>query len=389
MMNIRVTNAATYRKYTTSVNNLHARLNKNMNKISSGKEYESAAESPLSYYQSKKIDSQYQETLSKLNLIKDVSGRLEQQEDGVYDIQQLLKGAKNDMVLKGLTGTTSPTAMATLRDDLVQKSQMMVNDLNSQYQDFYVYGGNDATTPPFSLSSDASTLTYTHVFPGENTPTKFVMELKRDDATGEYSYDLTEGDISKLVQAMSEQGSKDLGYGDIRDRDTLMDTYTGGMNVLTGMNSDAVKSQYPKLPLDPADEAAATEDIMKRLKDGPLGLVAQSVMAMNKYLDPADPLYDKRDVLQDDLERLVQDMTVGEHTVSTFYSDLGTKYHTLETTKDKLDLMSDSLKTQYANVAGADPYQSIMEMFDSQYAYKAALQLGSNLMSSSLFDFVR
>lgn len=210
------------------------------------------------------------------------------------------------------------------------------------------------------------------------------MTLERDQ-NGEYGYKLN-GDINKLIQAMSEQGYMDLGYGDIRDRDTLMDTYTGGMNVLTGMNSDAVRSTYTP-PV--ADTAAATADIMERLKNGPLGLVSQSVMAMNKYLDPGDPLYDNRDVLQDDLERLVEDMTVGEHTVSTFYSDLGTKYHTLETTQTKLEVLRDSLKTQYANVAGADPYQSIMEMFDSQYAYKAALQLGSNLMSSSLFDFVR
>ena len=48
--------------------------------------------------------------------------------------------------------------------------------------------------------------------------------------------------MDDLVRAMSEQGRVDIGYGDIRDRETLLDTYTGGLNILTGVNSDAVRS---------------------------------------------------------------------------------------------------------------------------------------------------
>ncbi len=161
---MRVTNTATYRNYTSSINNVHANLNKSLNKISSGRQYESAAESPLSYYRGMEIDSQHQEILSKATLLTDVKSRLEQQEKGIYDIQQLLKGAKNDVVLKARTATTDATARETLKADLLQKSQTMVNDLRSQYQDFYVYGGNDVSTPPFSLSSDGMTLTFSHRF---------------------------------------------------------------------------------------------------------------------------------------------------------------------------------------------------------------------------------
>ena len=51
-----------------------------------------------------------------------------------------------------------------------------------------------------------------------------------------------------LVEAMSEQGRVNIGYGDISNknpqfsnldvRGTLLDTYTGGFNLLTGINSD-------------------------------------------------------------------------------------------------------------------------------------------------------
>ena len=132
---MRVTNASVYRNYTTSMNNVQARLNKSFNKVSSGKAYESAAENPLAYYKGQKIDSQYQKVLGQKQLLTTVKNRLEQQEDGAYDIQKTLSEAKNNVINKALTGTTSETAMATLRDHLLQLEHNIVNDLQAQYQD--------------------------------------------------------------------------------------------------------------------------------------------------------------------------------------------------------------------------------------------------------------
>lgn len=362
---MRVTNTSTYRNYTSSINNVHANLNKSLNKISSGRQYETAAESPLSYYRGKEIDNQYLEALSKVTLLTDVRSRLEQQEKGAYDIQQLLKQSKNDVVLKARTATTDITARDTLQSDLIQKAQSMINDLRTQYQDYYVFGGNDTSTPPFSLdTSDPSkiSLTFSHKFPGEANATDFKMTLE-PEGDG-YLFKLEDpSQTEKLVQAMAEQGYMDLGYGDIRSRDTLMDTYTGGMNVLTGMNSDMIKSLYYDADGKFTGGTAAGDEIMKRLTDGPLGTVAQAISALEKYFDEGDP-----DLLDDQLERLISDMTEAEHTVSTVYSDLGNKYKTLENTEDRLNTLTDSLKVQYKDIVGADPYESIYEMYNNQYA---------------------
>lgn len=400
---MRVTNSSTYRNYTASVNNVHANLNKSLNKISSGREYESAAENPISYYRGKAIDSEYLDVLSKSSLITDVKARLEQQEDGAYHIQNLLAEAKKT-VIKARTGTTTGTAMGTLRDELLQKEHSIVNDLESQYQDFYVYGGNDISTPPFSLSNDGMTLTYSHTFLGESEPTNFEMKLtEQTDAngagTGVYQFELQEDTTNnppkatpeRLIQAMSEQGYMDLGYGDIRDHSTLLDTYTGGLNLLTGLTSDSIISSSSDPNFDA--DAYVSDTIMKKLTDGPLGLIAQSVKSMDNYLAEGSAdhseLEGDREKLDDDLARLMDEMAVSEHTTSTVYSDLGNKYKILEDTETRLNTLKDSLTIQYKDVVGADPYASIYEMFNNQYAYNAALQVGSNLMQSSLFDFVR
>ncbi len=388
---MRVTNASTYRNFTTAVNNVHLKLNKSMDKISSGEQYENAAANPLAYYEGKVIDNQYLDTINKKNLLKDVQNRIYQQELGIRNIQTRLSEAKNNVQYAN-TATTTDTALDTTKSALLQKMHEMVNSLNTQYQNFYVYGGNDVSTPPFSLSADGSTLTYSHTFPGESNATVFKMELKEDSNNpGSYKYELLSGNDpsgnplgteKQLVEAMSEQGRIDIGYGMISDRQTLLDTYTGGMNVLTGITSDAILTWN-------GTTDSQRKGVMDYLSEGPLALVGRSVQAIGKYLDDVNGggNADKA-AMSKVLSQTITDMSVSEHSLSSFYSDLGNKYRLIDNLDERLGDLKISLETQYKDKLGADPYASIMEMYNNNYAYNAALQVGSKLMSSSLFDFM-
>ncbi len=400
---MRVTNASTYRNFTSSVNNVHLALNKSMNKISSGEAYENAAQAPSSYYEGKKIDNQYQDTITKANLIKDVRNRVYQQELGARTIQGILSntGGAKTQVEFARTDTTSPTALQTTMEDLMQKSQEIVDALNTQYEDFYVYGGNDYSTPPFSLETNLDTnetlLTYSHKFPGESEATKIVFKMTANtdangDPDGSYGFTIDQDktvpatakgkEMELLKKAMSEQGRMDIGYGTISHRDTLIDTFNGGLNMLTGITSDSAKN------LDTTDAATKT-DFLTALNQSALGLVAQSVHVINDYIHPKDGATPDRNVMSDQLGTILTEMTGAEQKLSTVYADLGNKYRLLETTENKLNTTADSLKTQYKEKLGVAPYEAIMEMYNNNYAYNAALKVGSQLMSSSLFDFVR
>ncbi len=394
---MRVVNSSMYRKFTSGVNNAHANLIKSYNKVSSGEAYEKAAENPLAHYRGKKIDDQFQESLAKTTLIKDVKNRLYQQELGAYDIQTTLAAAKNQ-VQRCRTGTTSDEALMTLRDDLLQKMHTVVNDLNAQYENFYVFGGNDISTSPFSLSADGTTLTFNHKYPGEQNVTTITMKLTENaDGTWTYkdagisgtTYDSNGNAVTlnaaqakeKLLTAMKEQGRMDLGYGSIHDRSTLMDTYTGGLNVLTGLNSDAVIAGAGDPATDPNGK-----DILDYLNESAVALIGQAVLSVDSY--KASGTGDKTQ-LYDVLGKTIEQMTQTEHTISTVYSDLGNKYKALDDTQTKMKKVQDSMQEQYNDLLGADPYMAIMEMFNNQYSYNAALQVGSNLMNTSLFDFMR
>lgn len=385
---MRVTNSSTYRNFTSSINEVHSMLNKSMNKVSSGKAYETAADNPLAYYQGKKIDTQYQDTLSKLSLASDVKSRLYQQELGARSIQKTLSDAKNRIqYIRSDSNNGEMQNVDTVKEDLLQKQQSMVNDLNSQYQNSYVFGGNDSSTPPFSLSPDGKTLTFTHQFAGDASPTKMSMTLtKQSDGSYQYVYGdpgvtdpadpkSSKGTLNNMLKAMKEQGRVDVGYGSISDKNTLLDTYTGGLNLLTGLNSDALKTMT---------DTQALAEIQDRMNKSPVGLTGQAVMSMGDLSAGGS-----KDDFSASLGKIMDNMTKAEHYVSTVYSDLGNKYALLEKTEDKLTTVKMSLTEQYKNKMGADPYKAIMDMYSYQYSYDASQKVGAHLMQSTLFDFMK
>jgi len=385
------------RNFTSSINDVHSKLNKSMNKVSSGKAYESAAENPLAYYEGQKIDHQYQDTLSKLSLTTSIKNRLYQQELGVRSIQGTLSNAKTQIeYIRSDSNNGDMKTVNTIKEDLLQKMQSMVNDLNGQYQNYYVFGGNNSTTPPFSLSADGMTLTFSHQFAGDDKTTEMVMTLEQDnDGSYQYVYgkkvDLGGGamgyppapedgnpdqTMDNILRAMKEQGRVDIGYGNISDRDTLLDTFTGGLNLMTGLSSDALRTM---------SDSDAKAIIQERMNQSPLGLIGQAVDTLNKY---ADEDIDKSQ-FSSVLGSVMDQMTATEHNVSTVYSDLGNKYSLVESTETKLNSMKDSLEEQYNDKLGADPYEAIIEVNYYQYAYTATQKAASYMMQSSLFDFMR
>lgn len=384
---MRVTNSSYYRNFTNSINNVHGRLNKSMNKVSSGKAYEKASDNPLAYYEGKKIDNQYQDTLSKLGLITNVKNRLYQQELGARSIQNRLSEAKKKIeYVRSDSNNSDMQIVQTVRDDLLQKQQSMVNDLNAQYQNNYIFGGSDTTTPPFTLSADGRELTFDHTFAGDDSATKMVMTLTQQaDGTYQYEFSGTKGNppanmdsdetLDNIVKAMRETGYMDVGYGNISEPDTLLDTNTGGLNLITGLSAGAMNAM---------SDSQAKDEVIKRLNNSPVALVGKAVIASDNYIGGGS-----REDFSSALGTVMDTMTDTEHSVSTVYSDLGNKYSLLESTEEKLTTIKLALTEQYKEKLGADPYEAITEMFSYQQSYNAALRVGSNMMSSSLFDFVK
>ena len=380
---MRVTNTSIYRNFTFTANDLHSKLIKSFSKIGgNSKKYESAAENPLAYYEGLNMDTHFQDLESKVSLIKDVKHRMYQQELGARAIQSALTGDKGSkfQVEKALNATSDHTStLSAVRDELTQSQHEIVNALNVQYQNIYVFGGNDSSQAPFYLSEDGKTLTYRHLFPGDKTTTDITMTLtKQTDGSYEYVID----DIDSVVKAMTEQGVMDLGYGYIGDRDSLIDTYTGGLNVLTGITS---KTARDMISLGKTDDLKAL--IQERMNSSAIALTGQAAFAVQDYID--NPTQDGLNTMNKVLGDTLSEIDASSIRLGTIYEELGIKYSRLDDTHTRLLSVQDSLTEAYADKLGADPYEAIMEMVSNQYSYNAALQVGTKLMETSLFDFMR
>ena len=380
---MRVTNTSIYRNFTFTANDLHSKLIKSFSKIGgNSKKYESAAENPLAYYEGLNMDTHFQDLESKVSLIKDVKHRMYQQELGARAIQSALTGDNGSkfQIEKALNATSDHTStLSAVRDELTQSQHEIVNALNVQYQNIYVFGGNDSSQAPFYLSEDGKTLTYRHLFPGDKTTTDITMTLtKQTDGSYEYVID----DIDSVVKAMTEQGVMDLGYGYIGDRDSLIDTYTGGLNVLTGITS---KTARDMISLGKTDDLKAL--IQERMNGSAIALTGQAAFAVQDYID--NPTQDGLNTMNKVLGDTLSEIDASSIRLGTIYEELGIKYSRLDDTHTRLLSVQDSLTEAYADKLGADPYEAIMEIVSNQYSYNAALQVGSKLMETSLFDFMR
>lgn len=379
---MRVTNTSIYRNFTSSTNDLHGKLIKSFSKIGGdSRKYETAAENPLAYYEGLNMDTHFQDLESKVSLIEDVKHRMYQQELGTRAIQATLIGDNGSkfQVEKALTATSDhPTTLNAIKDELIQSQHEIVNALNVQYQNIYVFGGNDSSQAPFYLSEDGKTLTYRHLFPGDTKATDITMTLTKQ---GDGSYEYVIDDIDNVVRAMTEQGVMDLGYGYIGDRDSLIDTYTGGLNVLTGITSRTARDM---VSLGKTDDLKAL--IQERMNESAIALTGGASLAIQDYLDA--PTTANLSTMKTILNDSMSEMDSSSIRLGTIYEELGIKYSRLDDTHKRLLSVQDSLTEAYSDKLGADPYEAIMEMVSSQYSYNAALQVGSNLMGTSLFDFM-
>ena len=407
---MRVTARTYYQDYAKSVNDLHTKLNKSMEQVGNGRKFNEAKEDPIAYYAGKRIENQHSDAEAKKTIIDDVKNRLYQQEKGALSIQDDMRTVNTKVVnLKNETTNANASTVETFESEFTQRLHSVVNTLNSQYDNFYVYGGNDMTTVPFSLKEDLDgappsvTLTYSHKFPGDEKATELNIKYSYDGTNYKNEFSgkasdgtaLGEGDTLKLIlSAMREQGKMSTGYGSLRDRSTLLDTYTGGLNMITGLSSDTLKGLSDTDAINRIKGASNGGPVVAEedsLMNSPVALLSKSVLTTHNYvkaLKTNTNVSTAKERFHKDLSDFINQNDDSESRVSDTYRVLGIKYAALEATQSKLDITMDTLQAEYSSKLAIDPYDAVVKMYSYQYSYNAAMKVGANIMQSSLFDFV-
>ena len=344
---MRVTARTYYQDYAKSVNDIHTKLNKTMEQVGSGRKFDEAKEDPIAYYAGKRIENQHTDADAKKSIIDDVKNRLYQQERGALSIQEDMREVNKRVInLSNDPTNANPATVQTFESEFKQRLNSVVNTLNSQYDNFYVYGGNDMTTVPFSLKEDLDganpsiTLTYTHKFPGDEKATELNIKYSYDGTNYKNEFSgkdgngtaLNETDSLKLIlSAMREQGKMSTGYGSLRDRSTLIDTYTGGLNMITGLSSDTLKGLSDSdaiARIKGASNGGAVNAQEDSLVNTPVALISKSILTSHNYIKAIESntnVSTAKERFHKDMSDFINQNDDSESRVSDTYRVLGIK----------------------------------------------------------------
>lgn len=336
---MRITTNAIIRDYKSNLSASINNLNISRTHVMSQRSFNSVAEDPASAARASQLHRKYYKNQDNLKMLEEVQSRQDCQEDALRQVSDIVKTINKSYNLQALTQTNQTKEVRqSYASAIRQFQQSMVLSLNSSYEDTFLFAGSDGKNPPFELTSDG-TLKYR----GIN-----VNALNGSD------------DYEKLKSLSNENLYVDLGMGlSMDDFDQVVSSSAFNMS-LPGIN--AIGYGF--------DDKGMSNNII--------------VMA-GKLADVLEA-----DTFDADLYR---DLTSKFETIGTNLTnqitELGVRSEFLTTTKDRLDNAEISIQAQMSSVEGVDMAEAITNYMWDQYAYNAALKVGTSILSSSFIDFMR
>ncbi|MBE5978916.1 MAG: hypothetical protein E7249_07245 [Paenibacillaceae bacterium] len=336
---MRITTNAIIRDYksnlSTSINN----LNISRTHVMTQRSFNTVAEDPASAARASQLHRKYYKNQDNIKMLEEAQSRQDGQEDALRQVSDMVKTISKNYNIQALNGTNQTKEVRqSYASAIRQFQQSMVLSMNSSYEDTFLFAGSDGKNPPFELTSDGN-LNYRGID---------VNAIKGS------------ADYEKLKTMSNENLYVDLGMGLTMDNfDKVVSSSAFDMS-LPGINAIGFG----------VDEKGMSNNIVVMA-----GKLADSLEAETFDADQFRDLMNKFDTLGTSLTNQV--------------TELGVRSEFLTTTKDRLDSSEISIQAQMSSVEGVDMAEAITNYMWDQYAYNAALKVGTSILSSSFIDFMR
>lgn len=336
---MRITTNAILRNYKSNLGTSLSNLDVARNKVMTGRQFATASQDPASALRAATLERRYLRNQDYLNTVENAQSFQDAQEDAAMQISNIALNLSKRYGLESLNGTNgSMETRQTYADAWRGAQQSMLLSLNASYEGRYVFAGADGANPPFKLETDNNgkqILTYRGVDVNDPANQAILDELSKESVFVDMGFGLNM-DTQNVV-----------------DPSSAFDTSLPGLNVI-GYGQTAGN---PKNMILLAGEIADT-------------------------LEQPNLDYDR-------LKDLLGTFDEGRNNVLTQVTTLGTKTEFLTTTKERLEASELSLATQYDKVVNVDMAGAITDFSWAQYAYNAALKVGTNILSPSFIDFMK
>lgn len=337
---MRITTNAILRNYKSNLGQSMANLDIARTRVMTGRQFNSAAEDPASALRSSSLSRKYARNQDYLDSVKDVQSFQDSQEDAAMQINEICTTLSKQYGLEALNGTNgSLETRKTYADAWRGAQENMLLSLNATYDGKYVFAGNDGNEPPFKLETDAN---------GEK-----ILTYRGIDVNDPKNEQLL-NDLSK------ETSYVDLGFGMNYNQNGELDPSSAFNTSLPGINFIGYGKDDNGNPKNMILLAGEIADVLET-----------EPFNRDKYTELLDSFGD------------------GQSQILEQVTTLGTKTEFLETTKDRLETNEMNLTKQIDSLVNVDMAGAISDFSWAQYAYNAALKVGTSILTPSFIDFMR
>lgn len=329
---MRITTNMLMRNYQSSLSKNIGGLSEARNAVLSGRRFSKASEDPSGALTASNLERRYVRNKSYLTTLTEVQSRQDAQEDAVMQLNKICQTIDRDYSVSAMSGSNmAKDVRATYATSMKELQHSMINSLNAQYGDNFVFAGAAGMEVPFKLGEDG-VLTYRGIDVNTTDPDELAL----------------------LEKYGKESTYVDIGFG--------LDFDQNGKVISTSAFNTSL----------PGIEVIGTGD--KNL-----------ITTIGKMINVLEA--DSFD--QEEYAALWSDFRDGASALTDVATTLGTKTRLLESTKTRLTDLDLSLSTQIDSIVNVDPAEAIMNFSWANYTYTTALKVGTNIISSSLLDFMR
>lgn len=331
---MRITTNALIRNYKSGLNQSLVNMTNAMEHVMTQRSFNSVAEDPASAARSSQLWRKYLKNNDHISLVGEVQDQQSSQESALMQVNKIATQISKDYSLQVLNGTNGKDARDTYAAAIREYQESMVLSMNTTYGDNFVFAGADGKNPPFALNEDGK-LTYRGIDVSTTDP----------------------DELQKLKDMSSEDIYVDLGFGLTIENGEIV-------------SSSAFNTSMPGIKVLGFGSTDGSSDNL-------IALAGQLADELEK--DDYDP--DQYGKLLTKFEKLSSGLL-------NKVTELGVKSEFLESTKNRLKDNDINLQTQIKNVEGVDMAEAITTFSWAQYAYNAALKVGTNILSPSFIDFM-
>ena len=349
-MAFRITTNGLMRSYRTSLGKINGKVYDTMERVQTTRNFSTSAEDPAAAskaFQLRRSFWRAQDHIDNSNYL------LNKIQMGWSATDAIVDGDGSTPSLDGIRSSlsaisdTTATGRPLLGKELVEKSEAIVMCMNVRYNEEFVFAGIDGMNVPFSWGENGELL-----YRG--------VDVSAAEGTEDYE---------KLQKMATETGYVDVGLG-------LEEDENGDIVDSSAFNSAISGIGFLGYGLDEDGESKNLAVLMNELGN----ILMDCDRDTGDYADAGD---------KERANALVGKLLDSIGRVQEQHVSLSSQSEYLQVNLKHLEETQYTLNTEISELEQMDPALAVTEMYWTQYCYQAALKIGNDLVSQTLFDYLK